>query len=142
MNLDEAIEFARRAHGPQTDKAGQPYMEHVLRVVDAVEAPEEKMAAALHDVLEDTTTTAEDLAAAGCPAAVLDAVQVLTKRDGEEHEAAVRRAMENPIARAVKTADVTDNSDETRLALLAASEAARLRTKYGPARRLLRIDTT
>jgi (p)ppGpp synthase/HD superfamily hydrolase len=137
LDLDQAIDIARRAHAGQYDQAGRPYVEHVLRVVNAVATSDQKMAAALHDVLEDTSYASGDLAAAGCPPHVLDAVEALTRRQDEDYEDFVRRASANPIARAVKIADVRDNSDESRLALLAASKASQLRIKYRRASRIL-----
>ena len=58
MDLDEALELAELHHSGQVDKAGRPYISHISRVVDAVDTPEEKLAAALHDLLEDTPVTA------------------------------------------------------------------------------------
>jgi (p)ppGpp synthase/HD superfamily hydrolase len=137
MDLEQALELARRLHDGQTDQAGRPYMGHINRVVDSVSSPDEKLAAALHDLLEDTSITAEKLLAAGCPARVVAAVEALTRREGEDYRAFVSRAARNPLALAVKVADVADNSDEDRLALLDPSVAARLRKKYAGARQIL-----
>ena len=137
MNLDQALELAELHHGAQTDKAGRPYMGHIRRVVDAVHTPQEKLAAALHDLLEDTDMTATDLLAEGCPPEIVKVVEALTRGDDESYEDFVRRAAQDPIARAVKRADVTDNADEARLALLPAGQAARLRSKYARATKLL-----
>jgi (p)ppGpp synthase/HD superfamily hydrolase len=61
VELDQALELARRFHDGQTDQAGRPYIGHILRVVDSVDSPDEKLVAALHDLLEDTPVTANDL---------------------------------------------------------------------------------
>ena len=82
----------------------------------------------LHDVLEDTATTEDDLRAAGCPEPVIAAVRALTKNSGEPLEDSIARAASNPIARAVKRADIADNSDPDRLALLDTATAQRLAT--------------
>jgi hypothetical protein len=95
------------------------------------------MAAVLHDVLEDTPLVAEDLISSGCSDDVVDAVVALTRRSGESYETFLRRLSANQIARRVKSADIDDNSDESRLALLSADQAAGLREKYDGARRLL-----
>lgn len=73
------------------------------------------MAAVLHDVVEDTSVTIDLLRAEGFPPEVLDAVLALTKTKGETRIAAARRAVVNPVARAVKLADVADNMDMSRI---------------------------
>ncbi len=114
------------------DKAGNGYLAHPLRVASrVVDAGEEAVAAALlHDVLEDSELTLEDLAGAGLPPTVVGAVDRLTRRPGESHSAAVRRAAADPVAALVKRADIADNSDPTRLALLPEELRTRLSAKY------------
>lgn len=81
--IERAIEIAARAHAGQVDKAGAPYILHPLRVMLAVKTEEQQMAAVLHDVVEDTEVTFNELRAEGFAANVLEAVKALTKRDGE-----------------------------------------------------------
>jgi (p)ppGpp synthase/HD superfamily hydrolase len=114
--LERAIAIAAIAHEGQVDKAGMPYVLHPLRMMLSVDTPEARMAAVLHDVVEDTAVTLEQLRAEGFPGAVIDAVEALTKRDGEDYEAFIRRVAPNPIARKVKLADLRDNSDLSRIA--------------------------
>jgi (p)ppGpp synthase/HD superfamily hydrolase len=114
--LERAIEIAAKAHAGQVDKAGQPYVLHPLRMMLAVTTKEARMAAVLHDVVEDTAVTLDELRAEGFPASVLEAVEALTKREGEDYEAFIRRVATNPIAREVKLADLRDNSDLSRIA--------------------------
>jgi (p)ppGpp synthase/HD superfamily hydrolase len=114
--LERAIEIAAKAHAGQVDKAGQPYVLHPLRMMLTVATPEARMAAVLHDVVEDTAVTLEELRGQGFPAAVISAVEALTKREGEDYEAFIRRVAPNPIAREVKLADLRDNSDLSRIA--------------------------
>jgi (p)ppGpp synthase/HD superfamily hydrolase len=95
------------------------------------------MAAALHDVIEDTSWTLEELRNAGVPVDVLAAVDVLTHRAGESYDRSVARAAGHPLARLVKLADNADNASEARLSSLSADVAARLRAKYAAARRAL-----
>ena len=137
MRLEQAVDLATRFHAGQVDKAGNPYIEHVLRVMDAVDTDREKLVAVMHDLLEDTPLTASDLQCAGCPPQIVDGVEAMTKRDGEDYEDFIRRAAVHPIARAVKAADLADNADETRLAVLEPDMAARLRVKYASAQALL-----
>ncbi|MCL2395163.1 MAG: hypothetical protein FWC87_10795 [Acidimicrobiaceae bacterium] len=135
--MEQAIELARRFHAGQTDKAGRPYLEHVLRVADGVDAPDEKLVAVMHDLLEDTILDSTDLFCAGCPPHVLLAVEDITHLAGESYESYLRRVASNPLALAVKRADISDNASEDRLRLLDPEDAGRLREKYRHARSLL-----
>ena len=139
--LERAIAIAAAAHAGQVDKAGAPYVLHPLRVMLAVATPEQRMAAVLHDVVEDTPWTLAQLAAEGFPAPVLEAVALLTHAGAtpgaeDEYLAYVRRLAAHPIARAVKRADLHDNLDETRIATLTDRDRARL-TRYRRALALL-----
>lgn len=124
--LENAITLAATAHAGQVDKAGQPYILHPLRVMLQVSEPHERMAAALHDVVEDTEVSLEALREQGFPLEVVEAVGTLTKRDGETRLQAAKRAGANPIARMVKIADVSDNLDTRRLKKLTPEDKARL----------------
>lgn len=134
--LERAIEIAAAAHAGQVDKAGQPYILHPLRVMLRVNTEQERIAAVLHDVVEDTTVTLEQLAAEGFPAAVITAVEALTKRGGETRLQAAARAAADPIARVVKLADNAENSDLTRIANPTEKDFARAR-EYEQVRALL-----
>lgn len=132
--IAEAI--ARRAHAVQVDKAGAPYIEHPAWVAARMEGGDAKAAAWLHDVLEDTDVTADDLAEAGIPANVVDAVLALTRRPGESYEAYLARVAENPLAVQVKLADLEHNSDLSRIPH--STERCRARVeKYRRAREFL-----
>lgn len=124
--IERAIEIASVAHAGQTDKAGQPYIFHPLRVMFQVNSLPERMVAVLHDVIEDTQITLEDLAQEGFPDSVLQAIQALTKRSGETRLEAAARAAANPIALAVKLADNTDNMDVSRIKNPTEQDFARL----------------
>jgi (p)ppGpp synthase/HD superfamily hydrolase len=113
--LERAIELAARAHAGQRDKGGHPYILHPLRVMQAVSGEAERIAAVLHDIVEDTAITFDDLLAEGFSVDIVDAVRALTKFDGETREQAARRIVRNPIARAVKLADIADNMDLSRI---------------------------
>lgn len=134
--IEKAIEIAARAHAGQVDKAGAPYIFHPLRLMLAVTGEHERMAAALHDVVEDTPLTFDDLAREGFPAAVIDAVRALTKQPGESRLDAAHRAAANPVARRVKLADVGDNMDLSRIASPTGKDYARLR-EYEQVRAIL-----
>ena len=134
----ELVATARRLaahhHAGQVDKAGQPYIGHIERVADRVShlEPEVVAAAWLHDIIEDTPVTEADLAAAGIPAVVIEAVVLLTKTGGplDTYYARIR---ENPLALAVKLADIADNADPDRQAQLDPEIRERLTRKYAKA---------
>jgi len=124
--LERAIEIAALAHAGQVDKAGQPYILHPLRVMISVSGEVERIAAVLHDVVEDTHISLADLAAEGFPGEVLAAIEALTKKKGEHRLPAAHRAAANPIARVVKLADVDDNMDLSRIPHPTTADYARL----------------
>lgn len=141
MTLEDTIIIAANAHRGQTDKAGQPYILHPLRVLNnlGLKAPlEHQMAALLHDVMEDCGVTREMLEDQGFPEAVIVAVEHLTKNaEGEaDYDKAIDRVMLNPIAVKVKLADLTDNMDMKRLANPSDYELKRL-AKYRAAKKRL-----
>jgi (p)ppGpp synthase/HD superfamily hydrolase len=113
--LERAIVIAAEAHAGVVDKAGQPYILHPLRVMLRLSTLEERIAAVLHDVLEDTGVTCEELRREGFSEGVIEALESVTKRAGEDYETFVRRAAANPVGRNVKLADLADNSDRSRL---------------------------
>lgn len=115
-SLEKAIALAASAHAGQVDRGGAPYILHPLRVMLAVEGEHAKMAAVLHDVLEDTDVTAADLESAGFPAPVIAAVVALTKLPGMSRLEAAKIAAADPIARVVKLADLADNMRLERIA--------------------------
>lgn len=114
--LERAISLAATAHAGQVDKAGAPYILHSLRVMLAVASTEERIAAVLHDVVEDCGVTFDQLRAEGFSEAVVTAIASLTRDEAESYEAFIERAACDPIARAVKLADLHDNMDLTRIA--------------------------
>ena len=136
--VERAKELAYRAHAGQTDKAGRPYIEHVARVAAAVsDDPEAEAVAWLHDVLEDCTGFDDEFMA--FPEATRDAVADLTRppahRESDSFYYWCIRS--NPLALRVKLADIADNADEARLALLPPDVAERLQRKYAKARQAL-----
>ena len=138
MTPAEARRLAERLHAGQTDRSGQPYIGHVLRVAAAV--PEDlEIVALLHDVVEDTGTTLEDLHELGVSPEDLRAIDALTRRDGETYEVFIDRVAANARATAVKIADLRDNLDPSRTGgltprLEARYRAALERLEYEPDR--------
>lgn len=107
--IGRAIAVAATAHEGQTGKDGAPFILHPLRVMLGVGSDAERQVAALHDVVENTSVTLADLRSAGFSEEVLQAVDALTRREGEEYFDFVRRAIADPLARPVKRADLLDN---------------------------------
>lgn len=134
--LERAIEIAIAAHEGQLDKAGKPYILHPIQVMNRVRDEYEKMAAVLHDVVEDTAFTLEHLEREGFPDEVLRAIDALTKRPGETRLEAALRAAADPIARAVKLADNAENMDLSRISNPTEKDYARCR-EYEQVRALL-----
>lgn len=138
--LARALEIATEAHAGQLDKAGQPYLGHPLRVRDRVHGMSARVVAILHDVVEDSDWTLDDLAAEGFAAHVVAAVDALTKRPGEPLEDSMARVVGDDLARAVKCADLADNAALTRLADLGVVERRRLEEKYARSAAYLGTD--
>jgi len=117
---NDALEFASYAHRFQTDKLGVPYILHVARVGSALWrfGNEFVMAGFLHDVVEDTDYTLEDLSYMNTPLSVVQAVKACTKESSESdltaYEATIRKAMADPIGLLVKASDVSDNASRIR----------------------------
>jgi len=138
--LERAIALAVAAHAGQYDKAGAPYILHPLRVMFAVQGHDARMAAVLHDVVEDCGVTLDQLRGMGFAEPVIEAVDALTKRDYERgadrYMDFVRRAGRNDIALVVKLADIADNMDLARISSPSEADLARV-ARYRKARSLL-----
>ena len=105
-------------HTGAVDKAGQPYILHPLRVMARLSTDTERIVAILHDVVEDSDVTLDDLRAEGFSDEIVDAIDHVTRREGESYEAFIERIAPHPLARRVKLADLADNMDVTRLVVL------------------------
>lgn len=135
--LQRAIEIAVEAHRGQSGRGGEPYILHPLRLMLQMTTEATRMVAVLHDVVEDNREwTLERLRAEGFARAIVEAVDALTRREGEAYLEFARRAGAHPLSRPVKLADLRDNMDMTRLPLLAARDHERLE-RYHAAWRLL-----
>lgn len=128
--LDRAKEIAKVAHEGQVDKAGKPYIEHPMRVMNMGKSMEEKIAGILHDVVEDSEWTFEMLEKEGIPKDVMDALRCVTKlSEDEDYDHFIARVKTNPLAIKVKLNDLKDNMDITRLEEVTEKDLARL-NKY------------
>ena len=111
----KAMQIAYRAHHGQTDKSGVPYLYHPIHLAEQMNDELTVTAALLHDVLEDSPMTAAELRAEGISPQAVDAVVLLTRPAEIPYLDYVERIRSNPIARAVKCADLRHNCDPSRL---------------------------
>lgn len=132
----KAMQIAYNAHHGAYDKGGMPYIHHPLHLAEQMSTEEETAAALLHDVIEDSCVTADELISKGIPACVTEAVVLLTKPLDEDYPDYVRRVAENPLAKKVKLADLKHNSDISRLSDVTEADLARLE-KYKKAIEIL-----
>lgn len=111
MRLEAAIELATAAHHGQTQRDGTPFIEHPLRVMRAARTDDERIVGILHDVVERSEWTIDALKVAGLRHDLAEAVDALTRREGEVDSDLVRRAASNPLARRVKILDLEDKAN-------------------------------
>ena len=137
--LERAIEIAALAHSGQTDKANEPYILHPLKVMFRVSSNDERIAAVLHDVVEDSDWTLNDLREEKFSSEVVAAIDALTKRPGETRVEAARRASQNAIARIVKLADNAENMDLSRIPQPTEKDYARMK-EYEAVRTILEAE--
>lgn len=135
-NLDTAIAIASKAHAGQVDKAGQPYILHPLRLMLKFRNEEEMIVAVLHDVVEDSDISLNELKNSGFSEAITQAIDCLSKRNGESYDDFILRVANNALARKVKIEDIKDNLDLTRIEHIDAKVLARVE-KYHRALSLL-----
>ena len=141
--IQKAFEFANEAHKGVRRRSGEPYILHPIAVAKIVVSNiglgyKSIVAALLHDVVEDTPVTLEELARE-FPADVVDAVALLTHGEDEPYDDYIRRVRTHPVAKKVKLADIDHNSDQTRCAGTGLTEAqlAYWRKKYINAKAIL-----
>ena len=137
------MRLAYRAHAGQEDKAEVPYIFHPYHLAEQMTTEAAVCVALLHDVVEDSDVTIEDIAAL-FPAEVTEAVQLLTHDERVPYLDYIRALRTNPLARTVKLADLAHNSDESRLREAVAKEpgtVTKRRAKYDAARAILLGET-
>lgn len=110
----KALKFILEAHKGQTDKSGMPYFLHPIMVATEMSDGESATVALLHDVIEDTEYTAQDLLDMGFSQSVVDCVVLLTHQSGVSYSDYILQIKQNPIARKVKLADLKHNMDNAR----------------------------
>lgn len=115
--LEKAVEIAARAHAGVKDKRGEPYLLHPLRVMIGVDDEEAQIVGVLHDVVEDTSVTLDDIRAAGFTEIVVEALSLVTHRKESPYSEYVIGCWHNRIARQVKLSDLRDNLSPSRILL-------------------------
>lgn len=113
--LTKAITLAAAHHEGQTDKGGNPYIFHPLRLMLRASNEEEQIVAVLHDTIEDTKLTLDDLRNEGFSETIVEAVDSLSRRKKESYEDFILRIKQNRLASRVKILDLQDNTDLTRV---------------------------
>ena len=130
ISAEELLALAKRialtAHEGQVDKAGAPYWHHPAFVANHVTSPEAKVVAWLHDVVEDTEWSLDDLRTEGIWPEVVEGVDAISKRAGEAYESYLDRVKANSLALAVKRADLQHNMDLSRIANPTEKDFARI----------------
>ena len=111
----KALKLCFKAHKRQKDKSGMPYVFHPFHLAEQMVTEETTIVALLHDVVEDTRYTFRHLEKMGFEKPVIDALKLLTHNDGSKYMEYVAKIKNNPIAKAVKLADLRHNSDLSRL---------------------------
>ena len=132
----KALVLSFEAHKEQKDKSGMPYVFHPFHLAEQMKTEETAVVALLHDVVEDTEYTLEDIRSMGFPERVVEALSLLTHDDAVPYMEYVEKIKNDQIAKAVKLADLRHNSDLTRLDIVDEKALARVE-KYAKAIRIL-----
>lgn len=135
--LEKAIAIASNAHAGQVDKGGKPYILHPVRVMMAQQSIDAMIVGVLHDVVEDTTISLEELTKLGFSNEVVEAINCLTKK-GKNYDMYLQKVKQNSLAREVKLADLADNMDLSRLPTVTEKDLKR-QQKYLKASEYLQI---
>lgn len=132
----KALKLCFEAHKDQRDKSDIPYVFHPFHLAESMTDETTTVVALLHDVVEDTSFTLEDIKKEGFSDEVIEALRLLTHKDGVDYMDYVAAIKQNPIAKAVKLADLAHNSDTTRLDVVDERAKERVKT-YAQAKELL-----
>ena len=110
-----ALKLCFEAHKEQTDKSGMPYVFHPFHIAEQMQDEKSTIVALLHDLVEDTDYTLNDLRSMGFDSEIIEAIALLTHDENVSYEDYLNRIKTNPLAKTVKFADIAHNSDQTRL---------------------------
>ncbi|EKQ68177.1 hypothetical protein OsccyDRAFT_2697 [Leptolyngbyaceae cyanobacterium JSC-12] len=135
--LARAIAIAASAHQNQRDRSNAPYILHPLRMMMRGQTLEEQIVAVLHDVVEDSDWTLEQLADEGFPSEIVDAIACLTRCEQESYDEFIARILSNSLATRVKRYDLEDNMTLTRLGQLTNKDMERLHRYHTAYQRIM-----
>lgn len=135
--LSRAILVAAHAFDGATDRQGDPYIAHAIRVMNDVDGDDAKIVALLHDTLEWGDLTWSELSQMGFSQRVLAAIDALTDREGEALSEQVSRIRSNPLALRIKIADIRDNSQKWRTKRMDPDTRDQMMSKYRDTAELL-----
>ena len=132
----KSLEIVVRLFEDKVDKGGNPYFMHLLKVYSKVDNYLEKCCALLHDVVEDTDVTYDDLRGVGFNDEIIEILTILTKNKGEDYRKYIERIISsgNIHALNIKLADLTHNMDITRIKNPSVNDYERINKRYLPAR--------
>ena len=139
-NLEKAIQIAVNAHTGQTRKNGTPYVLHPFRVMFRQTSEAAMIVGVLHDVVEDTDVTLDDLREAGFEAPIIQALALLSHAEATPYEEYIKRIACNPLARSVKLADLEDNMDLREIPQVAERDLSRTMKYHRAWKRLTRVE--
>ena len=125
-NTKKAMKFAYEKHSGQLDRAGLPYIFHPFHLAEQMNDEDSVVVALLHDVVEDTDTTFDDLESMGFSDRVIAAIKLLTRQDTTDYFEYVKKISTDPIATKVKIVDLDHNSDLSRLKKVSEKDIARV----------------
>ncbi len=137
--IERALAIALQAHQGQVDKSGQPYILHPIRIMMRLNDDRARVTAILHDVIEDSNITFDDLVQAGFDSEIIEALKCLTRAANEDYYDYILRVKKNQLARKVKLADLKDNLDASRLKTLHHKDCQRME-RYLSAMKILREE--
>lgn len=124
--INKALIISFAAHKNQTDKNGIPYIYHPYHLAEQMDTEYEICTALLHDVIEDTNMTIQDLREEGFPDEIINAINVLTHRKNQPYIKYINNIKQNELAKKVKLADLKHNSDSTRITSLTEKDKERV----------------
>ena len=128
--IEICYNIAKEYHAEQLDKGGNPYIEHPVAVAEKLDTELEKCVALLHDVIEDTDLTSEDLLRMGVPSIVVEKVLIVTHNPNEPYNDYIKRVAKDPVAINVKLADIEHNMDLSRIPNVSQRDLDRVENKY------------
>ncbi len=138
--LEKAISLAVDGHRGKEDKAGSPYILHPLRVMFKMDTEDKMVAAVMHDLIEDTETSLDDLREYGFSTGIIEAIDSVTRRDGEGYEEFIDRAGLHPMGADIKLADLQDNMDMSRIGFIGDRDINRLKKYHRAMARIKELE--